>query len=242
MLTADEPVDQPAQCLVCAKGPTVKSHIFPRALMHDLRAEGAFVHQIVDGSSGTKYLQSGPFDDGILCSEHESAMQSADKYAVEFCRRVRATLPQFDGDNYVPNPKPKLLVRFAYQTIWRFCASGHGRELQTLGPYEPEIRSAIFEGGDSSIPMLIARNHLLGFDGLESTIAIAPFPIRLAGIRAWLFAVGGVHFYVKLDRRPFPADGDEFIANNTTSVRLSKLDAMSVHETPMLQNLLSNIK
>jgi hypothetical protein len=228
-------------CVVCGQTRTVKSHVFPRALMHDLRDGDSYVHEIQDNRDGTRYRQSGPLDDAILCSAHEYKTQLADDFAVDFCRSVKGEVPQSAGVRWIDNPKPDLLVRFACQTIWRFTASRHGRGLKALGPYEPILRAIVFEEAPKLLPLLIARNHLRMPDGSESTLVIAPFPIRFGHWRCWNFTVGGVHFYTKLDRQPFPADWHRYLVGESNPLSLFQLDGTLVSDVPILQPLLKRM-
>lgn len=209
--------------------------------MLDLKGGDPYLHQVIDDQKGTRYQQSGPIDNSILCAKHESATQVPDKYAVEFCRGVANSIPQFGYDGYVENPKPDLLTRFACLTVWRFCVSRVGRGKSSLGPYGSDLEKiALGDLNDHPI-LLLCRNHLRAAHSTEATMAIAPFPTRLGDVRVWLFVVSGVQFYLKLDRRPYPANGDQFAANNSNPVRLFELPAVLAHEAPILKGLLSNM-
>ena len=200
------------QCVICGQAPTVKSHIFPRALMKDVKGEGSYLHEVRDSLDGTRFLQNGPWDRDLLCDIHERMTQDADDYGIEFCRRVVAEITQDDGQRSIVNANPKLLAKFVYQTIWRFCASRLGRGATALGPYCKMIENSLFGDIWVEFPVLASRNHLRLPDGSESTLVIAPFPTRLGKWRFWLFAVGGVHFFIKLDKRPLPGDLTDCLA------------------------------
>jgi hypothetical protein len=228
-------------CLVCGATPTVKSHIFPRALMLDLKGDGPHLHQGEENRQGTKYLQNGLWDSNILCCQHEQKTAAADEYGIEFCRNVKSQIPQSIAANWVNNSKPDLLVQFAYQNIWRFCASSKGRGLKALGPYAKKLQNHIFGNETSDFPILLARNHLKTIDNNESTIAIPPFPNKLGRWRFWMFSISGVQFYIKLDNQPFPESYKNFIVNNRQSVLLHKLDTMTDFNVPILQPLILNM-
>ncbi|WP_309752015.1 hypothetical protein [Novosphingobium sp.] len=176
-----------------------------------------------------------------MCEVHERKTSRPDEYAIKFCRSVIKKIEQSGEDGFVDNPEPKLLGRFVCQTIWRFAASNGGRGLLSLGPYESQLRNISFFDAECNIEFLIARNHLRAPDGSEATLALAPFPSRLAEVRVWLFGVSGLHFYVKLDQRPFPANGREFTAHESCSVRLFQLPPRMAHDVPILQKILSNM-
>lgn len=222
-------------CLVCGSSATVKSHIFPRSLMLDVRGNDPHLHQIQLDREGSKFLQNGPWDDDILCAEHEELTQAADDYAAKFCREAVAKVSQSSGRGTIPNPKPDLLAKFAYQTVWRFSGSRLGRGVNTLGPFSDIMRDCSFGSRTPELPVLLARNHLTMPDGSESSLVVAPFPSRLGQWRCWLFSVGGVQFYTKCDRRPFPNGWQDYFANRNNPAVILKLEKMQAHLVPILQ-------
>lgn len=228
-------------CLVCGATPTVASHVFPRALMHDVKGADNHIHEISFQRRGTKFLQSGLIDKNILCQNHEASTQKFDDYAVRFCRRVRNTIGQSNITKPVENPNPHHLGVFAMSTVWRFCASQAGRGLNALGSYQQMMLDGIFRGSECTLPLTIARNHLKMPDGSESTLVIAPFPMRMNQWRAWFFAIGGVHFYLKLDARPFPPEFDSYLANVANPVQLVGLPEMQALNVPMLQPIMAQM-
>ena len=228
-------------CRICGATKTVNSHIIPSALMLDLRGEDHYLHEVSQDQKGTKFLQSGPIDDQILCFAHEQQTQAADRYGIEFCRRVIAKVPQNGVRAHVPNRNPDLLVRFACLMVWRHCISKYGRGIGALGPYGEQLRAAVFDNV-GELPMLfLARNHVRLDSQNEATIAIAPFPVRLAEVRCWLFSVSGVQFYLKLDKRTLPGESGGFVANGADPVTLLQLDPMLTQNVPILQSLMTNM-
>lgn len=228
-------------CRVCGAIKTVKSHVIPRALMADLRGDDSYIHEIAQDRKGTRFLQSGPIDDSILCASHEHATQAADRYGIEFCRRVIAEVPQDGVRAQVPNPDPGLLVRFACLNIWRHCISKYGPGIGALGPFGRQLEAAIFCNAGELPLLLLARNHLRINHETESTIAIAPFPVRLGEIRFWLFSFSGVQFYLKLDKRRSPGNSEELAANDADPATILQLDPMLVKNVPLLETLMANM-
>ena len=228
-------------CRICGAAKTVKSHIIPRALMFDIRGDEPYLHTVTQDQMGTKFSQSGPIDDQILCLLHEQQTEDADRYGIEFCRRVIAEVPQNGERALVQNSNPDLLVRFACLIVWRHCISKHGPGICALGPYGQQLQTAIFDDV-SRLPILyLARNHLRMDNQTESTIALAPFPVRLADVRCWLFSVSGVQFYLKLDKRSLPGDGESFAANGADPVTLLQLGPTLAHNVPILQSMMANM-
>ena len=209
--------------------------------MADFRGKAPYLHMVCDDQKGTEFLQSGIIDDQILCLRHEKQTQSADKYGIEFCRRVIAEIPQNGVRAQLSNPNPNLLVRFACLMTWRHCISRHGPGIRALGPYGEKLRAAIFDDSRWFPMMFLARNHLKMDSNTEATLAIAPFPIRLADVRCWLFSISGVLFYLKLDQRSLPGEREGFAANGADPVTLLQLDSMLTQNVPILQSLMTNM-
>ena len=209
--------------------------------MKDLSGKDPHLHEVTENRNGTKFLQSGPFDDQILCLAHEQQTQAADRYGIEFCRRVIAEVPQNGARAQVKNSNPDLLVRFACLNIWRYCVSKYGPGIEKLGPYGKQLQAAVFDEIHDLPLLFLSRNHLKMDSETESTMAIAPFPVRLGDVRCWLFSVSGVQFYLKLDKRPLPGENEGFAANGADPVTLLQLDSMLTQNVPILRRMLANM-
>ena len=230
-----------AGCHICGAKPTVESHIIPKALMHDLRSGDPFLHEVTQDRIGTRFLQSGPVDNQILCLAHEQQTQVPDRYGIEFCRRVITEVPQNGQRAMVSNPKPELLVRFACLSVWRHCVSKYGQGIGALGPYGEQLRAVVFDNSSETPILYLARNHMRVNGTTESTIAIPPFQVRLAAVRCWLFSFSGVQFYLKLDQRALPGEHEGFAANGADPVTLLQLDPMLAQDIPIMQSLMVNM-
>lgn len=195
-------------CHVCGNTDTVRAHLFPRALQHDIRKEAKHVLRIGAGDARPRALQSGDWRDDILCAQHEAALGEADKYGVEFCRSIdRESMIHTEGKAIaVPNPSPSLLIRFVHAVIWRHAAALDARgKGHWLGPYHRRIQEVVFGGrapldGYASHPGHMSNGHpvLLGLN---------PCPLRMGNLRLVRFDIGGLSFHLKTDNRSF---GSEF--------------------------------
>lgn len=193
-------------CLICGSAETVRSHILPRALMHDIRAGEKHAVAGWRNRDGLVFTQSGFWDGEILCAAHEGALHDADTYAVEFCRtfdEVAQPTPQGNGF-MLPNPRPEILPRFAMSVVWRYCVSHFGlAQGAKLGPWEHTLRSLIFDGRTTvTAPDLMVIRQLAQIDGRTIPFATQPHSARHNGITYWQFQVAGLLFRLKLDRRP----------------------------------------
>lgn len=224
------------RCIVCGGGPTVKAHLLPRALVLEIRADSPHV---VEGSrfrDGYTPRQNGPWDDELLCLAHEKASGRGDKYAIELIRNfARDSTPGEGGSHLMPNPKPELLSHFVHATVWKTVVSNHGRQAGvSLGPYEPLIRSIVFDGNDAHLPFMVSRN-VFRLAGEDLRVGVLPHPQKLADRRTWLFAIGGLQFFLKTDQRAFPADWKPYLGNDNDPLVLTDVSEMDIRKVPILR-------
>lgn len=193
-------------CAVCGKGPTVKSHLRPRALHHDLRGDQKAVIFSEVEKPGYQLSQGGRYDKTILCAEHEAALGPYDDYAVDFVRTFPTLRRRVGRVAYEVSPiNSELLIRYVSSVVWRHGVSTVCPEV-ALGPYEKLLRDITFEGA----PCLPEPSVLIAFNELpdgstEPThqIGMSPSPTTLFERRCWSFWDGGLNFIIKTDRRPF---------------------------------------
>ena len=233
------------KCLICGCGPTVKAHLFPRALMLDIRAES---QQLVAGHrhrDGVKLQQNGEWDDGFLCLAHEKAVGAGDDYAVRFCRKLVARgTPWPDGRAItVPNPSPDQLVHFAYASVWRHvcCASGRALGL-SLGDYEPLVRQALLAQGPYDLELLVGITPITIKGEGPIRLAVHPYRVRLGSLNVWHFTIGGLEFYLKTDQRPFPSTWQPYLANDNDPIVIGRTEERGIHEMPRLLPILRRMQ
>lgn len=186
----------PPICAVCAKRPTVRSHILPRALFHDSKRPGRTV--VIGGlEDGYRVSQSGKLDHSILCEDHERQLGPADEYGIAFCRAWRRLAKGDNGPVLVPNPRPTLLVDFALTCIWRMAASKTGgRPVRALGPYTDLVEGRIFGPGESCDPAVVIESlEMDDGKGAPLIIGVLPCPAQADG-SSWHFIVSGLRFVV----------------------------------------------
>jgi hypothetical protein len=165
-------------CVVCGASPTVKVHMVPRALMMDVRGDEKALRESNRLKPGWAFRQNGQWDDSFLCAGHEKAFGTADDYAVRFCRNLSTAIADHPSAHAhrVPNPKPELLIRFIYATIWRTVMAPRNAIFgANLGRYEIELRSALFEGGPLNLPALLGVSNLVLPDGSAASFGLLPY-------------------------------------------------------------------
>ena len=190
-----------------------------------------------------RYSQSGLWDDSILCATHEQELHSGDDYVIDFVRDFsKISRPHNGAFGFnVKNPKPELLVRFIHSTIWRYVVSRSGARFDlNLGPYLDRIRDYVFSGTDQPLPAIVGRSNLRDLNGAPLEVGIPPYRQKLKDWNVWHFQIGGFDFYLKTDKRPFPAHFEPYLADkNPLICRL--IDPVDFASVPMFQPILSNM-
>lgn len=216
-------------CAICASQPTVKSHLIPRAIFHDMKRPGS---PIVSGGAGPGYrpVQSGDWDSRILCHEHEAKLGPADRCGIDFCRAFAAVDPQSDIELF--NPQPRLLVDFTLACVWRFAASrSGGKPGHILGPYADLIEGSLFGPGKRyEPPLLVARFRVVDWAGKALNLALLPAPQQEFGRWFWRFVVRGLGFSIMLDQRCAPAQVADRAVNDKTHVMLPRVPNRSLDD------------
>lgn len=231
-------------CLVCGAASTVKSHILPRAFIHEIRAgePNALIGR--RHVEGRKFTQSGTWDDGILCDVHEQALHASDTYAVEFCRTfLDHAVPVVGASGYeVPNPSPHLLTRFVMSVVWRYVVSRLGRaDRVSLGPYEARLRSLVFSPASAQLePDIMICRSASQLDGRTIPFAVDPHSGRVGGLIYWRFLVSSLDFRMKLDAR---RDGmpDALLANGKDPLIVCDLGAEDIRQVPAYQAIFARM-
>lgn len=228
------------RCIICGQSPTVKSHLFPRAMIFDIRADQNSVVQGSRHRDGIRLFQSGEWDDQFLCKVHEDRIGSGDDYTIRFCRSLETLgRPAFAGRaTAVPNPQPDRLLHFIYGTVWRHAMSvRNAADKLTLGRYEAVLRQALLDDGPYDLQALVGiQNLTLGKHG-KVNFALNPYRQKLGSLNTWHFVVGGLDFHLLTDRRGFNSDWKPYLANGNDPIYLTAIDPKDMRTVPMLRPL-----
>lgn len=231
-------------CLICGDDKTVRSHILPKALIHDLK-EGA--SHVISGSrwhKGAKPSAAGRFSDDMLCSEHEAATSALDTYGVRFVREVRRTYEAgpLSKSLEVTNPNPRMLSRFALSLIWREAHNPANVNARTsLASYDAAVSDAVFADGDIDWPMLVSQSQFSLGEQRAIQFALHPYRVRLMERNAWSFTLLGVTFWLVSDSRGLPVLPDWLRANVSDPATIVVGHQQDFRTVGNLQALLSNM-
>jgi hypothetical protein len=229
-------------CIVCGATPTVKSHIIPRALFHDMKRPGQQFIASRPDEPGYVIPQSGAWDDSLLCARHERELGRPDNYGVRFCRRFAALCKVDPMKAVVENRTPSLLVDFAASCVWRMAASrtGHKPELW-LGPYAKRLQNSLFGNAHYEPKLLVSRHAFQIERGRTLNMGLLPFRYKEEGIRFWRFSVCGLIFDLKLDGRRAPPAMETLFVNNVREIALFEDFPQNAMRTPGVGQSLSRI-
>ncbi|MCO8019432.1 hypothetical protein NI456_11245 [Brevundimonas diminuta] len=231
-------------CIVCGESPTVKSHLFPRAVMLDMRGDAKALYEGSRHEPGYREQQNGPWDDRFLCKRHEDQAGAGDEYAVDFCRRIDAgEYRPFRGAFLMSNPVPAKLLTFIYGTVWRHAVAPRNASLKlNLGPYERELRAALFEGRPMTLQAFVSLSTLSDRNGKPVSMGLAPYRQKFGGYWTWHFIIGRLDVQLKTDKRPFPADWSPYLANDADPVVLHAVEPADIATVPLLRPITDNIR
>ena len=227
-------------CKVCGAADTVKSHIFPRALMHELRGKDPALIEIRENSDQVALRQSGLWDRFLLCAKHEAATAPLDDYAVKIWRKYQQQ-PRYGSKSVIEvvNEKPRQLILFAYAVLWRWRHSKYGTARKCdFGPYDSILREAVFETGQATLPVMIFEGDLR-LEHEKAALCVAPFRTRLNETRGWLFRIGVLDVFTFLDQRPVPSILRPFLANEAATLPIFKTDPLQAADARGLSSLLA---
>jgi hypothetical protein len=197
-------------CVVCGNANTCRAHIIPAALGKDIiKQAGRKTLSLAVLNRMDNYVQSGLFDDNILCSDCDGKLSVFDNHAVDILRLLgtahevidrkanRFTVTRSNGMNH------EHLALFGAAVVWRASISSY-RELSqfTLGNNAAWFRDMLFYQSTEVPTVLIAR--LVGASALTHEAAMTaqlyPQRIKIRGISLARFNTRGLMFLVQTTR------------------------------------------
>ena len=221
---------QSSGCAICGNPKTVASHVIPRALSHEIRADGKDLTILSSGVKKPKFSQSGLVDRTLLCSAHEAVTGELDRYGIDFIRRVRGARTSHSDRFQIDNPEPEKLIRFAASIVWRAVVSPHGNaDRGDLGGMEKDVERNVFEGAALKAQLFVSSISIQ-HEQRELLAAMMPVRSRQHGAWAWSFTLNGCFFALFLGNPSFPFSTFEARADQNTRptiARLKEIDALN---------------
>ncbi len=197
-------------CVVCGNVNTCRAHIQPAALGKDIIEQaGRKTLSLAVPDRMDNHIQSGLFDDNILCSGCDGKLGLFDDHAIDISRLLgtthevinrkenRFTVTRGNGVSH------EQLALFGAAVVWRASISSY-RELSqfTLGNNEAWFRDMLFRQSTEIPTVLIAR--LVGANALTHEAAATtlsyPQKIKIRGKWVARFYTRGLMFLVQTTR------------------------------------------
>jgi len=203
----------------CGHRPTIEAHLYPRALMHDIRAHHKHLYTGSATSPGRTINQSGFIDKGILCKPCDGHLGKYDTFGIAFCRSFTKIHQRVDHDTFrIQSADTDIVVKFFLSMLWRFSISTIPEASKVaLGPYQDMLRDILFLGAACNPEPAVTLLRYRSYKILPQNICYAPFKIHVGGQRltGYSICVGGFRAFVKTDARPIPPQLTPFVINGT---------------------------
>jgi hypothetical protein len=206
----------------CGQSPTIEAHLYPRALMHDIRAHHKHLYTGSATSPGRTIHQSGFIDKGILCSQCDRHLGKYDTFGIAFCRDFTTAHQQVDPKTFrIPSADTESVVKFFLSMLWRFSISTIPEAKKVaLGPYQNTLRDILFLGALCSPEPAVTLLRYRSYKIPPENICYPPFKIHLAGqgLTGYSICLGGFRAFVKTDARPAPPSLVPFVINGRQDI------------------------
>ena len=219
-------------CKKCGKNETIKAHLIPKVFCREIQVGKMHAAGVINSN---KFIpsQSGIFDKQILCAKCDRELGELENYAAKTFRIIRENyVNNADGIKKIPSRDPDIICRFAAGILWKYSIAAENLGKIDLEDFSEDIKKYAY--GEIARPSF--------FDGLFIWLRIykgvpdlftyrAPFPIKLEGINAFRFLLGGMLFIIKVDANPFkpsPLSGTFF--SNSSDLNFSIAPAQFFEE------------
>jgi hypothetical protein len=186
----------------------IEAHIVPRCLLQPLYSpSGPMV--LVNKESYPKRLQTGQYDDKLLCADCDNKFAPWEEYAADLLVKGGAydqyQQAKLDENFYTIQSYDFVKLKLCLLSIlWKMSISYNDvfKDVR-LGPFEAIIRQMLLDknpGHTDEFPMVIYR--LVG--EFDSSTLRPTFPIKDEGVNVYEFGLPGYMVRIKVDKRPTP--------------------------------------
>lgn len=194
-------------CLICRSAETIRAHLIPRTFAAEVQVGKE--HAVVRDADEYLSTQSGIWDRDILCGDCDTRIGKLEGDAKKYLAALRADaagkplglhrLAGIAGDD---------IIRFLAALLWKYASTKPAFGRIELGPYKQVLEDIAFRGAPIPSSVNAIGFRLLRARGDDGVFAYrTPVPDKKDGVNAMQLMVGGVVFFVKLDRRTPIGDG-----------------------------------
>lgn len=187
-------------CLICGNPKTVRSHLVPRSLAHEVRGKDKTLSLLSRTPGRPQSMQAGPFDRDLLCDQHEKVTAELDTCGMKFIRKARQLVRSSPGVQFVdvPNPTPAKLSRFVGSIVWRCFLSPQGENDPTaLAEHRSTLERWVFENVSSDNLTAVAAATSYRVGSLKGRLIVLPWRVAVPDRCIWHMELGGMSFLME---------------------------------------------
>ncbi|TWT80554.1 hypothetical protein CA13_19990 [Planctomycetes bacterium CA13] len=194
-------------CLHCSHPKTIKAHLIPRAFATQVQTGKS--HAVVKPTGVYRTTQSGIWDPEILCENCDGVLGTYENYALQVSNAIRKhgsdkpfATKVVDGANV------DTILRFAAGILYKYSLTHRSNGKIDLGRYQAVLEQFVFDSEESvpcGLDAILFRPIRFCNDDAVCVYG-APKQDRQAGVNIYRMMLGGLIYFVKLDKRDFNDD------------------------------------
>lgn len=189
-------------CQVCGSLKTIKAHLIPRSMCTEVQVGKS--HAITNFDGQFKSYQSGLWDNGILCEEHDGKLGQYEETALKIFQEIRSEASgKFSGSYEISGASSDSLLKFYSAILYKYAITKKGFGRIDLGPFLEPIRDYLFFNAapPKFLDALLIRPKLHATDA-DVFAYRAPKLDRKFGRNIYRMMLGGVIAFVLIDNYP----------------------------------------
>jgi hypothetical protein len=188
-------------CLICGAAETIKAHLTPKTFAVEVQAGTA--HAVVSDSDKYRDTQSGIWDRDILCRDCDNEIGKLEGDAKQSLAALRADAAGKPlGVHRLAGVAGDDIICFLAALLWKYGSTKPANGRIELGPYKQVLEDIAFRGAPIPSSVNAVGFRLLREQDDDGVFAYrTPKPDKKDGVNVMRLMVGGVVFFVKLDRR-----------------------------------------
>ena len=189
-------------CKNCGVNKTIKAHLIPRVFCTQVQTGKSHAASIrKDGMF--KISQSGIWDNNILCDKCDGELGTFENYVHKLSQTIRNYGSEFPGKTkIVDNADNVQVLKFCAGILYKYSLTTEENGRINLGRYQNILRNFLFN--NTSVPeeldVLIFRLIRYPYDN-DVFAYRAPMLDRKFGVNMYRMMMGGLVFFIKLDKK-----------------------------------------
>ena len=216
-------------CRHCGAEKTIKAHLVPRVFCKQVQT-GKSHAALVAKNGEFKVSQSGVWDAGILCAPCDGVLGEYENYVHKVSESIRDDSSGVPGKcRIVDGADTTIVLKFCSGILYKYSLTSKQNGRIELGRYQDVLREFLFDdmpAAPDELDAFIFRP--LRYPQDKGLFAYrAPSPDRKHGVNTYRMMMGGLVFFVRLDRRELPD-------KNVTKLLIKNCNGMPYLTTPAI--------